>query len=45
MEELEKHLPRTAVAVPAIRGKDRAAAQVWDDLMQQARGEKSKGVN
>jgi hypothetical protein len=29
----------------AIRGKDRAAAQVWDDLMQQARGEKSTGVN
>jgi hypothetical protein len=23
----------------AIRGKDRAAAQVWDDLVQQARGE------
>jgi integrase len=29
----------------AIRGKDRAAAQVWDDLMQQARGEKSGVVN
>jgi integrase len=29
----------------ALRGKDRAAAQVWDDLMQQSRGEVSKGVN
>ena len=29
----------------AIRGKDRAAAQVWDDIMQRARGEKSTGVN
>jgi integrase len=29
----------------AVRGKDRAAAQVWDDLMQQAREEKSAGVN
>jgi integrase len=28
----------------AIRGKDRAAAQVWDDLMQQARAEKPAGV-
>ena len=25
----------------AIRGKDFAAAQVWDDLTEQARGEKS----
>jgi integrase len=29
----------------ALRGKDRAAAQVWDDLMQQSRAEKSTGVN
>jgi integrase len=29
----------------AIRGKDRAAAQVWDNLMQQSRAEKSMGVN
>jgi integrase len=34
-----------AIYSHAIRGKDRAAAQVWDDLMQQARGEKSAGVN
>ena len=29
----------------AIRGKDQAAAQIWDDIMQRARVEKSKGVN
>jgi hypothetical protein len=29
----------------AIRGKDHAAAQSWDDIMQRERGEKSKGVN
>jgi len=29
----------------AIRGKDRAAAQVWDDVMQQSRTEKPTGVN
>jgi integrase len=29
----------------AIRGKDQAAAQVWDDIMERARGGKSKGVN
>ena len=31
----------------AIRGKDHAAAQCWDDVMQRARGEteKSKTVN
>jgi hypothetical protein len=29
----------------AIRGKDHAAAQCWDDIMQRARGEKSTGVN
>jgi integrase len=34
-----------AIYSHAIRGKDRAAAQVWDDLMQQARGEKTAGVN
>ena len=34
-----------AIYAHAIRGKDRAAAQVWDDLMQQARAEKSTGVN
>jgi integrase len=36
-----------AIYSHAIRGKDRAAAQVWDDLMQQARAEieKSKTVN
>jgi integrase len=28
----------------ALRGKDRAAAQVWDDLMQQAQGEKPGAV-
>ena len=34
-----------AIYAHAIRGKDRAAAQVWDDLMQQARGEKGASVN
>jgi site-specific recombinase XerD len=29
----------------ALRGKDQAAAQVWDDVMQRARAEKSKGIN
>ena len=29
----------------AIRGKDRAAAQTWDSIMQRARAEKSMGVN
>jgi integrase len=29
----------------AIRGKDHAAAQSWDAIMQRARGEKSTGVN
>ena len=29
----------------AIRGKDHAAAQCWDDIMQRARAEKSSGVN
>ena len=29
----------------AIRGKDQAAAQVWDDVMQRARGEKGGAVN
>jgi integrase len=29
----------------ALRGKDQAAAQVWDDVMQRARSEKSKGIN
>ena len=29
----------------AIRGKDQAAAQVWDDIMQQSRTEKPTGVN
>ena len=29
----------------AIRGKDHAAAQCWDDIMQRARGEKPKGLN
>jgi integrase len=29
----------------AIRGKDRAAAQTWDSIMQRARAEKSTGVN
>ena len=29
----------------AIRGKDRAAAQVWDDIMERAREEKPKSVN
>jgi integrase len=29
----------------SIRGKDRAAAQVWDDLMRQARGEKCGALN
>jgi hypothetical protein len=46
-----KHIGHSSVATTAaiyshaIRGKDRAAAQVWDDLMQQSRGEKSAGVN
>ena len=34
-----------AIYSHAIRGKDRAAAQVWDDLMQQSRGEKPGAVN
>jgi integrase len=34
-----------AIYSHAIRGKDRAAALVWDDLMQQARGERPGGVN
>jgi integrase len=34
-----------AIYSHAIRGKDRAAAQVWDDLMQQSRSENSTGVN
>src|ERR1017187_3557366 len=29
----------------AIRGKDHAAAQSWDEIMQRAREEKPKGVN
>jgi site-specific recombinase XerD len=29
----------------AIRGKDHAAAQCWDAIMQRAREEKPKGVN
>ena len=39
--------PTTTIAIysHAIRGKDRVAAHVWDDLMQQARGEKTAGVN
>jgi hypothetical protein len=28
----------------ALRGRDRAAAQVWDNIMQRARCEKPKGV-
>jgi hypothetical protein len=32
-----------AICSHAIRGKDRAAAEVWDDLMQQSRGEKPAG--
>jgi integrase len=34
-----------AIYSHAIRGKDRAAAQVWDDLMQQPRGERPGGMN
>ena len=33
-----------AIYAHAIRGKDRAAAQVWDELMQQSRAEKPAGV-
>ena len=33
-----------AIYSHAIRGKDRAAAQVWDDLVKQARGERDRGV-
>ena len=29
----------------AIRGKDQAAAQVWDHIKEQARAEKPTGVN
>ena len=29
----------------ALRGKDFAAAQIWDDIKEQARGEKSGAVN
>jgi hypothetical protein len=34
-------------SVRTIRGKDRAAAQCWDDIMQRSRSEtdKSKTVN
>jgi hypothetical protein len=32
-----------AIYSHAIRGEGRAAAQVWDDLMQQSRGEKPTG--
>jgi hypothetical protein len=28
-----------------IRGKDHAAALCWDNIMQEARSEKSTGVN
>ena len=44
-------LGRSSVAATAdiysheIRGMDRTSAQVWDDLMQPARGEKAAGVN
>ena len=34
-----------AIYSHAIRGKGRAAAQVWDDLMQQAQGEKTGAIN
>ena len=34
-----------AIYAHAIRGKDRAAAQVWDDLMQQAQGERPGGLS
>jgi hypothetical protein len=34
-----------AIYSHAIRGKDRAAAQVWDDIMERAREEKPKSVN
>ena len=34
-----------AIYSHAIRGKDRAAAQTWDSIMQRARAEKSTGVN
>jgi hypothetical protein len=39
-----RHHP-AAIYSHAIRSKDRTAAQVWDDLMQQSRAEKSTGVN
>ena len=29
----------------ALRGKDFAAAQIWDDIKEQARGEKAAAVN
>ena len=34
-----------AIYSHALRGKDRAAAQVWDDIMQRARAETSTVVN
>ena len=34
-----------AIYAHAIRGKDRAAAQIWDDLMQQSPAENSTCVN
>jgi hypothetical protein len=34
-----------AIYAHAIRGKDRAAAQVWDDLMQQTPGGEGGAVN
>jgi site-specific recombinase XerD len=48
---VSERLGRSSVATTAaiyshaIRGKDRVAAQVWDDLMQQSRAEKSTGAN
>jgi integrase len=39
--------PTANIYAHAIRGKDHAAAQCWDDIMQRSRGEreKSKTVN
>jgi hypothetical protein len=32
------------ICAHALRGKDFAAAQIWDDIKEQTRGEKTGGV-
>ena len=38
-------LAHSSVRTHAIRGKHQAAALCWDDIVQQARDDKSTGVN